>query len=102
MILQDDFKAKLHDENSLLLDLIDTSLVFKRETANTLDIITGPDEDLDTLLFKTVGADLTVQNADLNDYKSTNSTRIQLVNDNSEFGLFGLLVRPQRCFAIFH
>ena len=47
MISQDDLRAKLHEENSdfkanlnedntLLLDTIDTSIVFKRETSNVI------------------------------------------------------------------
>lgn len=83
--MQDEFRARLNEENSLVLDSIDTSLVFKRETANSIDIITGPDEDLDHLLFKTVDAQLQVSS----DNQTTNTKqqqRIQLTHDNTEFG----------------
>ena len=111
MILQDDLKTKLHEENSdfkatnrneentLFLDTIDTSSVFKRETSNTLDIITGTDtheDDLNHLLFKTVQAQLKVQSTNTN--KSTNNAasslsslqpkKIQLISNNTEFGDF--------------
>lgn len=89
LILQDEFRARLNEENSLVLDSIDTSLVFKRETANSLDIISGPDEDLDHLLFKTVDAQLKVSSS--NDNQTTNieqQQRIQLTHDSTEFGDF--------------
>ena len=111
LILQDDLKSKLHEENSdfkatnrneentLFLDTIDTSSVFKRETSNTLDIITGADtheDDLNHLLFKTVQAQLKVQSTNTNN--STNNAasslsslqpkKIQLIANNTEFGDF--------------
>ena len=111
LILQDDLKSKLHEENSdfkatnrneentLFLDTIDTSSVFKRETSNTLDIITGTDtheDDLNHLLFKTVQAQLKVQSTNTNN--STNNAasslsslqpkKIQLIANNTEFGDF--------------
>ena len=111
LILQDDLKSKLHEENSdfkatnrneentLFLDTIDTSSVFKRETSNTLDIITGTDtheDDLNHLLFKTVQAQLKVQSTNTNN--STNNAasslsslqpkKIQLIANNAEFGDF--------------
>ena len=111
MILQDDLKSKLHEENSdfkatnrneentLFLDTIDTSTVFKRETSNTLDIIDGTDtheDDLNHLLFKTVQAQLKVQSTNTNN--STNNAasslsslqpkKIQLIANNTEFGDF--------------
>ena len=112
MILQDDLKSKLHEENSdfkatnrneentLFLDTIDTSSVFKRETSNTLDIITGTDtheDDLNHLLFKTVQAQLKVQSTNTNNNSTNNAAsslsslqpkKIQLIANNTEFGDF--------------
>ena len=93
LILQDDFKAKLNEENSLILDRIDTSLVFKRETSNTLDIIQGiPDEDdFDHLLSKTVQAQIKVStnNSSTNNSPSSiTNKKIQLTTNNTEFGDF--------------
>ena len=92
MLLQDDIRAKLNEENSLLLDSVDTSLVFKRETGNTLDIITDDsDEDLNNLLFKTVDAQLIVGTS----LNSTNKalppnhkTDGHLISESTEFGDF--------------
>ena len=112
LILQDDLKTKLHEENSdfkatnrneentLFLDTIDTSSVFKRETSNTLDIITGTDtheDDLNHLLFKTVQAQLKVQSTNTNNNSTNNAAsslsslqpkKIQLIANNAEFGDF--------------
>lgn len=96
LILQDDIRATLNEENSLFLDSIDTSQVFKRETSNSLDIISGPDEDLNNLLFKTVQAQLQVgsttqkSNNSTNDKSTTseNKKTIQLISDNTEFGAY--------------
>ena len=121
LILQDDLRAKLHEEhsdfkanlnedNTLLLDTIDTSLVFKRETSNIIDIIDeendSHEDDLNQLLFKTVQAQLQVKSTKNNDtsFESTNNAvstssplklrysllprRIQLIATNTEFGDF--------------
>ena len=93
MILQDDFKAKLNEENSLILDKIDTSLVFKRETSNTVDIIQGKadEDDFNHLLFKTVQAQLKVSTNNSSTNNSPSSTinkKIQLTTNNTEFGDF--------------
>ena len=88
-----DYKANLNEENSLLLDTIDTSLVFKRETSNTIDIIDGintREDDLNHLLFKTVQAQLKVQtnNSTNNAAPPSPPKKIQLITNNTEFGDF--------------
>ena len=102
LILQDDFRAKLNEENSLILDTVDTSVVFKRETVNANDVITGIDDDLDNLLFKTVNAQLHVGSRDhvgsldhvgSQDHNITNQStnhrqKIHLSANSTEFGEF--------------
>ena len=122
MILQDDLKSKLHEENSdfkatnrneentLLLDTVDTSSVFKRETSNTLDIIDGTDtheDDLNHLLFKTVQAQLKVQSTNTNNNtnnaaSSLQSKKIQLIANNTEFGDFCNFLLKNCQFIIGH
>ena len=80
LIQADEFVAKLDEDNNLFLDSFDTSVVFKRETSNTLDILAGPDEDLDNLLFKTVNAQIIVTN------NATHHQKNQLISQNTEFG----------------
>ena len=87
LILPDEFIAKLDEDNNLFLDTIDSSIVFKRETANTLDILNGDDEDLDNLLFKTVNAQIKVSTTTNKTNTSTNQKNM-LISQNAEFGDF--------------
>ena len=61
--------------------------MFKRETANTLDILNGDDEDLDNLLFKTVNAQIKVSTTTNKTNTSTNQKNM-LISQNAEFGDF--------------
>ena len=81
----------------MFLDSFDTSIQPKNDL---VDIITGPDEDLDVLLFHTVDAQIKVttnKNSSASSHsKSTRSQQIRLQSDSTEFG--DNTIKIESCF----
>ncbi len=80
------------------IDETDDEQAFKREASDTLDLITESDvNNIDDLLFKTVGADLAVSDeaADLRSLTNhliNNSTgSVRLESDSAEFGFANII-----------